>query len=116
MNLKIKIMIGTFLSLFALQSYAIRVDVQTFGAGVKALGFTVNGESHGGRCCTYSKTSMPTGSYSFGVRVGSLIGGTDVSCVTRGGESSAMLNTDSTAILFYSNDKCKMRIVSGVRK
>src|SRR5437016_1762829 len=113
MNLKIKCTVGIFLLFFTLESYAIRVDVQTSkDAGVKALGFTVNGKSHGGRCCTYYKTNMPAGSYTFGVRVGSLIGGTDITCFTRSRNPSVMLNTDSTATLFYTNNKCKLNIVS----
>jgi hypothetical protein len=117
MNLKIKGMIGIFLLSFTLESYAIRIDVQTSkDTGVKALGFTVNGKSYGGRCCTYNKTNMPAGNYSFGVRVGSLIGGTDISCVTRRRNPTVMLNTDSIATLSYANNKCKLNIVSQGKK
>lgn len=109
----IKILLGVCLSLVIFNCYAIQVNVQSPSKQVAALGFTVNGKSHGGAGSSYSKKDMPTGVYTFGVRVGGVFG-TDVGC-TMNGRNSVNLRTNTTAVLNYDGQKCTMRMYSSIR-
>lgn len=110
MRTSINVLIGLALTLFALQTYAIQISVQTSSPGVAALGFTVNGQSHGGAGKSYSKSGLPAGSYSFGIRVGGVFG-TDVGCSTGKGQKFVNLNSDTTAILNYDGRRCIIRLM-----
>lgn len=119
---QLKFLILLVVSLFTLTSHAdegIKVNVETFSSGVKGLGFTVNKKSHGSTCCDYSSKNMPKGgTYTFGIRVKHLIGGTNITCATNKGKTEIQLTTDSTAVLEYNEEKntCLLRIVPVIRK
>lgn len=110
MRNKLKILLGFFLSFFILNCYAIKVNVQSSSSGVGALGFTVNGKNHGGMGRTYSANGMPVGTYTFGIRAGGALTGTDVGCATSSGKKTVTLNKDSTAVLKYDGKRCTMSI------
>ncbi len=114
MRKQLKIFTGLALSFLMLDCYAIQVNVQSSSKEVAALGFTVNNKSHGGAGSFYSKKDMPAGGYTFGVRVGGLMG-TDVGCTSQGKEIIT-LNGDTTAVLTYNGQQCSLRIYPGVRK
>ena len=90
----------------AAQSSAMSVSVQA--SGVSALGFTLNGKNYGGAGTSYSKSDLPSGSYSFGVRVNGLFGN-DVPCTYKG-RSSVALSKDTSAYLKYSSNRCTVSI------
>lgn len=101
------IIIATSLLLFFSTCFAIQVDVQTSSNDVYALGFTVNGEQHGGPGKHYSKNDMPAdAAYTFGIRVGGLvIGARDIGCTTDNDNQSIItLRSDTKATLNYDKD------------
>ncbi len=101
------IALSTILVGVAAQSVALSVSVQSSGS-VSALGFTLNGKNYGSAGTSYSKSGLPAGKYSFGVRVNGLFGN-DVPC-TYNGKSTVALNKDSTAMLKYSGNRCTVSI------
>jgi hypothetical protein len=113
MRKQLKILVGLALSFLILDCYAIQVNVQSSSKAVSALGFTVNNKSHGSAGSFYSKKDMPAGDYTFGVRVGGLMG-TDVGC-TRNGKEVIALKGDTTAVLTYNGQQCSLGIYPGVR-
>jgi hypothetical protein len=98
----------SLLTLFTLPSYAISVNVQSPSPQVAALGFTVNGSKHGGAGQRYSGNNMPAGMYSFGIRVGGVLG-TDVPCSING-RSTASLTRNANVTLIYRGNRCIARI------
>ncbi len=101
MRNQLKILLGLLLSLFALNSYAIQVNVQSPSQGVSALGFQVNGSNHGAAGHYFGGSNMPTGgTYKFGVRVNGLMG-TDVPCPVAG-KRAVVLKRNATAVLLYN--------------
>lgn len=101
------IALSTIIVGVAAQSSALSVSVQSSG-GVSALGFTLNGKNYGGAGTSYSKSGLPSGNYSFGVRVNGLFGN-DVPCTYKG-RSSVALNKDTAAFLKYSGSRCTVSI------
>src|SRR5579862_7337780 len=101
MNKSIRLCAGLFLVLFSLESYAITVTVQSPSKDVYALGFQLNGSKYGGSGTSYSKSGLPAGKYTFGVRVGGLLFN-----YKQYGCGSAMLKSDTTAILRYNGHSC----------
>ena len=91
----------------SLQSVALSISVQSSG-DVSALGFTLNGKNYGGAGTSYSKSGLPSGSYSFGVRVNGLFGN-DVPCLYKG-KSTVALSKDTAAFLKYSGNNCSVSI------
>lgn len=108
MRNSVKVLVGVVSSCFILNCYAIQVDVKTSSKQVSALGFTVNGQKHGGPGSSYSASKMPVGSYSFGVRVKNA----DVGCPVSG-QSSVMIKKNTVAILTVHGNKCTAQIHSG---
>jgi hypothetical protein len=106
----LNVFVGALLFCFCSISYAINVNVQSTSKDVSALGFTVNGKNHGGRGNSYSAKNMPTGLYTFGIRVGGAIFGKDISCFTDKGTNRVTLNSDTNAILEYNGKNCKLKI------
>jgi hypothetical protein len=104
----IRTLSAVFLSLFILEAHAITVNVKA-SSNVSGLGFSVNGKSHGGAGTSYSKSGLPTGMYSFGVRVNGVFGN-DVGCKTSGGKTSIMLNKDTSARLNYNGRSCTVQV------
>lgn len=109
----IKAILGLSLLSLVCNCYAIQVNVQSSSKQVSALGFTVNGKNYGGAGSSYSKKGVPTGNYTFGVRVGGVFG-TDVGC-TMNGKGSIALNSDTTAVLSYNGKNCSLKTYSYVR-
>lgn len=101
------IVLSALLLGFAAQSSALSISVQSSGS-VSALGFTLNGKNYGGAGTSYSKSGLPSGSYSFGVRVNGLFGN-DVPCTYKG-RSTVALNKDTSAYLKYSGNHCTVSI------
>jgi hypothetical protein len=91
-------------------SYAITVNVQSSSKDISALGFTVNGKSHGGAGSSYSAKNMPTGKYSFGIRVGGTIFGTDIPCPSANGEF-VNLTKDTNVMLQFNGKSCRLRML-----
>jgi len=90
----------------SLESYAIQVTVQSASDEVYALGFRLNGEDYGKAGRYYSKSDLPVGMYTFGIRVGGLvIGAKDVGCPAKGSKS-VKLTHDATATLMYNGKTC----------
>jgi len=110
MRIYSKIVTGIFLSCLLSTSYAINVSVQSTSKDISALGFTVNGKNHGGMGTSYSAKDMPTGSYSFGIRVGGVISGKDIPCNANGSKKNVNLNKDTNAILEYNGTNCILKI------
>lgn len=103
---------GLGLILFSIESSAIQVIVHSPSHDVYALGFRLNGKDYGGKGTYYSKTNLPPGMYTFGVRVGGLlIGAKDVGCFAKG-RKSVMLKSDTTAVLHYNGKTCSASIQS----
>lgn len=93
-------------SLSSLHAHAIQINVQSTSSDIMALGFTVNGENHGGLGTYYTNDNSPKGAYTFGVRSHN----NDVTCFTNQGRMSIQLNKSSTAILHYNGKACKVQI------
>lgn len=110
MHKPIRSVLGIVMMLFALNSYAIQVSVSSSSNGVAALGFTVNGKNHGGAGKSYSNSDVPAGSYSFGVRVGGLLG-KDVGCTVKG-NGNVTLTKDASVTLNYNGKTCTAKIAS----
>lgn len=106
----IRVLTGSLLLCFLSNSYAINVNVRSTSNDVSALGFTVNGKNHGGMGTSYSAMNMPAGTYTFGVRVGGAVFGTDVPCNPVSGSKYVNLNKDTTATLVYDGKSCKLKI------
>jgi hypothetical protein len=104
-----KICTGLCLGLFITASYAIDVSMHSTSSGIFALGYTVDGKSHGGLGKSYNGTGMPSGTYAFGVRAH----GNDVSCVQKDGKKTFHLtsNTDATAV-YDGASKCTLTLTS----
>jgi hypothetical protein len=105
-----KIFTGLFLFCFFSTSYAIDVNVQATSSDVSGLGFTVNGKNHGGKGNSYTAKNMPSGIYTFGIRVNGAIFGKDISCYTGNGGNRINLNKDTNATLMYDGKNCKLKI------
>ena len=127
MRFQLKFLIGSALSMFLLNCYAITVQVQVVKPGeeIRAFGFTVAGKRSGERCstcdgqrcCVSSKSGLPAGEYSFGLRLNSLIGGDDVSCLVKAGTATTPVTKDSSVVLIYnkSTNACRA-MVRGIKK
>lgn len=101
---------GLFLTFFTLETFAIQVIVRSPSHEVYALGFRLNGNDYGKAGKYYSKSNLPAGTYTFGIRVGGLlIGAKDVGCPAKG-KKSVMLNNDATAVLSYNGKTCSASI------
>jgi hypothetical protein len=110
MRTYLQIFTGIFLSCVISTTYAINVNVHSTSKSISALGFTVNGKNHGGMGTSYSATNMPSGKYSFGIRVGGAMMGKDVSCRPNNGQKYVILNKDTNAILEYTGKTCTLKI------
>jgi hypothetical protein len=111
MRTSIKILLGIFIFLFSIQSFAFKVTVQSPSKEVSALGFTVNGKNSGGLGKSYTKNNMQAGNYTFGIRINGMFG-TDVGCKSANGKSSFSLKSDTVATLSYKNNSCLLKISS----
>lgn len=106
MRIQYKIIALLFFSFFSTTSHAIQINVQSTSNDIMALGFTVNGENHGGLGTSYSNDNSPIGFYTFGVRSHN----TDITCYTNKGKMSIQLNKSSTAVLHYNGKACQVQI------
>jgi hypothetical protein len=104
----IKISLGCFLFFLVTQSYAITVNVRSTSHKITGLGFTVNGEKHGGMGDSYHASHMPKGSYTFGLRAH----GSDIGCVDKDGKKTIQLTKSTNAILHLKGRRCTMEINS----
>jgi hypothetical protein len=110
MRKQTKIFIGVLLSSLISTSYAINVNVQSTSRNISGLGFTVNGKNHGGMGSNYRATNMPTGKYTFGIRVGGSVFGKDVPCHPNNGHSYVILKQDTNALLEYNGKTCMLSL------
>jgi hypothetical protein len=110
MRTYLKASVSIILFCFFSTSYAININVQSTSKDVSALGFTVNGKSHGGRGNSYNASNMPAGQYTFGIRVNGAIFGKDISCPMANGNNQVNLNKDTNAVLEYNGKNCKLKI------
>jgi hypothetical protein len=101
-----KIIAGLGLVLFATQSFAIDVHVQSSSSGIFALGYTVDGSKHGGLGKTYNGNGMPAGTYTFGLRSH----GKDVGCVTKDGKKDIKINSNTMATYDFNGTTCTVSL------
>ena len=101
-----KFSLAALLSVFVVNSYAIQVNVSSTNSNIDGLGFTVNGEKHGGPGTTYEGRDMPQGSYAFGLREK----GKDVPCYSKGGKRTVNLNKDTNAVLHFNGRHCNVTL------
>jgi hypothetical protein len=59
---------------------------------------------------SYSAKNMPVGQYTFGIRVGGAVFGTDVPCVMENGQKYVNLNKNTIATLEYNGETCTLKI------
>jgi hypothetical protein len=101
----LKVFVCLFVSCFALNTYAINVNVST-SSKVDGIGFTANGSKHGGMGSSYQGSDMPKGNYTFGLRSN----GKDVGCVGKGGKKSVKLSKDTDVTLSFNGKHCTMKM------
>lgn len=106
----VKCLLGLIIYCYLSTSFAITVTVSSATKNISALGFTVNGQSHGGMGSAYRATNMPSGQYSFGIRVGGAITGTDVPCPLANGHRYVNLKNDTRASLAYNGQRCLLTL------
>lgn len=104
----LKVGLISMFSFFSTFSYAIDIKVTTSTENVTGIGFTVNGEQHGGLGNSYDKNNMPEGMYSFGLRYN----GQDISCLSKEGKEQIKITKDTTATLILDNGKCTLEMQS----
>ncbi|MHB1947214.1 MAG: hypothetical protein ACYCQI_03770 [Gammaproteobacteria bacterium] len=107
MRYQFKILALLLLASFSLNCYAIQVNVKSTSNDIMALGFSVNGENHGGLGTSYSNDNVPVGDYIFGVRAHN---NNDITCYTNQGKASIHLNKSTTATLHYDGKNCKVQL------
>jgi hypothetical protein len=104
---KVNVLFAVFLmSILSFGLYAsqkISVTVKSDYKKVSALGFSVNGSSHGGLGNSYSSKGPKDMTYSFGYREG-LIFSKDVSCGT------LFLDKDSIVLLKSDGNSCNAEL------
>jgi hypothetical protein len=86
---------------------AITVNVESTNQNIEGLGFTANGEKHGGAGHSYKGENMPNGSYAFGVRKG----GKDIPCMYNG-KRAVKLKSDTNATVMLKGQHCVVKIGS----
>jgi len=87
-------------------SYAIQVNVKSPSRKVQALGFTVDGDKHGGLGKSYRGRNMPKGDYAFGIRSHLK----DVPCLTKKGKKTVSLTKNTNATLIFNGETCVLVI------
>jgi hypothetical protein len=108
MNKYLNLCMGLFLGLFALESYALQISVQTSSKEVYALGFkeVSTGKKFGGSGTSYSKSGLNPGKYKFGIRVGGLlINYKEYGCYYKGSDS-VMIKGNASAVLRFNGHAC----------
>jgi len=111
MNKYKKAIVFIILMFFVSSTFAIQVMVSSQSTEkVYALGFRLNGKDYGGPGSSYSRSNLPAGVYTFGLRLGGLIfSARDVGCYYHGKKSVA-LSKDTRAFLRYNGHSCSVSL------
>lgn len=91
----------SLLSAHAFAADVLKITVKTSERTAAAIGYTVEGKSSGGIGKSYSSIGPKNKQYSFGYRKNSIFG-TNIPC------GSLTLSEDSTVVLIYQNNECRV--------
>jgi len=92
----------------SLPAYAIQVKVVSNNEDLEGIGFSHNGEDYGGMGSEYTKSGLPKGKYSFGVR----LYGKDISCKDKNGNKQITLTRSTSVALILKGNRCTAKVSS----
>ena len=87
--------------------YAIEVSVQA-NTKVEAIGFTVDGNKHGGTGSSYHASDLPKGVYSFGLHADAK----DIGCVDKRGRKMFKITQNTHAVVNFQDGRCTVSLGS----